>query len=261
MIKFNKYHGTGNDFIMIDNREGRLNYPINIILEKMCHRHFGIGADGVILLENDPDSDFLMRYFNADGKEGTMCGNGGRCIVAFASKLGIIGKSCRFMAPDGYHDATIGENSISLGMADTNLPVKKGEYLYLDTGSPHIVVPVTGIRSFNVMEKGKELRWSDNFSPGGVNVNFIEKKEENAITVRTFERGVEAETLSCGTGVTASAIAARYSDGPGEYKTNVITKGGNLTVSFTIGNEKVSAITLTGRAEFVFEGFIDIALF
>lgn len=224
----------------------------------MCDRRFGIGADGVILLEDHRDSDFHMRYFNADGKEATMCGNGGRCIVAFASKLGIIGKICRFMAPDGYHDATIIENCINLGMADTDLPVTKGEYLYLDTGSPHIVVPVTDIGSFNVMERGRELRLSEHFSPEGVNVNFIEKRGDNTITVRTFERGVEAETLSCGTGVTASAIASCYTEGVGRYSVEVITKGGKLQVEFEIDHSGAKSITLAGRAEFVFEGLIDI---
>lgn len=257
MIKFNKYHGTGNDFIMIDNREGQFSPPLSRTIEKMCDRHFGIGADGLILLEDDPDSDFRMRYFNADGKEATMCGNGGRCTVAFASKLGIIGKSCRFMAPDGYHDAIISENRINLGMADTDLPVKKGEYLYLDTGSPHLVVPVTDIGSINVMERGRELSLSALFSPKEVNVNFVEKRGDNTIKVRTFERGVEAETLSCGTGVTASAIANCYTEGEGRYSVEVITKGGDLQVEFEIDHSGAKSITLTGRAEFVFEGLLD----
>lgn len=259
-ILFNKYHGTGNDFIMIDNRESQINRSDTRIIEKMCNRHFGIGADGLILIEKDSVEDFRMSYFNADGKEATMCGNGGRCAVAFAARLAIISEKGTFSAADGVHRASICKGVITLGMNDTKLPDERDGYLFLDTGSPHIVVKADNCDEIDVDIMGRELRWSDMFSPDGVNVNFMEKVDDGTIKVRTYERGVEAETLSCGTGVTAAAIASGYGNGPGIYSTDIITRGGRLSVGFTIEESRASGITLTGDTRFVFEGIIDTAL-
>jgi diaminopimelate epimerase len=259
-ILFNKYHGTGNDFIMIDNRQSQIIGSDTGIIEKMCNRHFGIGADGLILIEQDPGEDFRMRYFNADGREATMCGNGGRCAAAFAARLGIISERGTFVAADGVHRASIANGIVTLGMNNTGLPEERGGYIFLDTGSPHIIVETGNCDDIDVDTRGRELRWSDPFAPDGVNVNFMERYKEGTIRVRTFERGVEAETLSCGTGVTAAAIASCYGKGPGRYIVDINTRGGDLSVGFTIDRSRVSGITLTGNARFVFEGIIDTAL-
>ncbi|MCA1756125.1 MAG: diaminopimelate epimerase [Bacteroidales bacterium] len=259
-ILFNKYHGTGNDFIMIDNRESQINGSDSGIIAKMCNRHFGIGADGLILIEKDSGEDFRMKYFNADGKEATMCGNGGRCAVAFAAQLGIISDKGTFTAADGVHRASINSGVITLGMNNTKLPDERGEYLFLDTGSPHIIVETGNCDDIDVDIRGRELRWSEQFAPEGVNVNFMEKIKDGTIMVRTYERGVEAETLSCGTGVTAAAIASCYGSGPGKYSIDIITRGGKLSVGFTIKEGRASEITLTGDTRFVFEGIIDTSL-
>lgn len=259
-ILFNKYHGTGNDFIMIDNRESQINRADNHIIEKMCDRHFGIGADGLILIEEDSAEDFRMRYFNADGKEASMCGNGGRCAVAFASRLKIISEKGTFAAADGVHRASISNGIVTLGMNDTRLPEERGGYLFLNTGSPHIIVETGNCGDIDVDNRGRELRWSESFAPEGVNVNFMERYLEGTIKVRTYERGVEAETLSCGTGVTAAAIASCYGSGPGRYSVTIITRGGELRVSFTTDETRATDITLTGDARFVFEGIIDTTL-
>jgi diaminopimelate epimerase len=259
-IIFNKYHGTGNDFIMIDNRQSHFTGSDTVIIEKMCNRHFGIGADGLILIEQDPGEDFRMRYFNGDGREATMCGNGGRCAVAFAARLSIISKKGTFSAADGVHHASTENGIITLGMNDTSLPVKHGDYLFLNTGSPHIVVDTEDCEEIDVDRWGRELRRSALFAPEGVNVNFVQQVKEGTIKVRTYERGVEAETLSCGTGVTAAAIASCYGKGPGSYTVDIITRGGNLRVGFIIGATGATDITLTGEARFVFEGIIDTSL-
>ena len=259
-IIFNKYHGTGNDFIMIDNRRSQVAGLNTSIIENLCNRHFGIGADGLILIEKDPAEDFRMRYFNSDGREATMCGNGGRCAVAFAARLSVISKTGTFSAADGVHRASTDNGIVTLGMNDTRLPDDKGGYLFLNTGSPHIVIGTDDCEEIDVDARGREVRWSSLFAPEGVNVNFARQVKEGTIKVRTYERGVEAETLSCGTGVTAAAIASCYGKGPGSYSVDIITRGGNLRVGFTIGATGVTDITLTGEARFVFEGIIDTTL-
>ncbi|MEZ5010476.1 MAG: diaminopimelate epimerase [Bacteroidales bacterium] len=252
-IYFNKYHGAGNDFIIIDNRNGLFPHRDQRLIEKMCDRHFGVGADGLMLLSEHKGYDFEMRYFNSDGKESTMCGNGGRCMVAFARKLGLVDEKARFLASDGLHQAMFRDGLISLSLSDTDPPVTVRGNHFINTGSPHYIVPVPDVSSMDVAQKGGKLRHSPDFAPGGTNVNFVESNPDG-ITVRTFERGVEAETLSCGTGVTAAAISSRWGKGTGKQKVKVRTPGGNLEVSFVIGGKKITSVCLTGPAEFVFEG-------
>jgi diaminopimelate epimerase len=258
-ITFNKYQGTGNDFIIIDNRKGFFNTNDTRLVNKLCDRRFGIGADGLMLISNHPEYDFEMKYYNSDGKEGTMCGNGGRCAAAFAFKTGIAGKSQKFMAVDGIHLAEIENNIVSLQMQDVrNIETVGGNY-FLNTGSPHYVVFRKDAESMDVYGEGKKLRWADDFAPGGTNVNFV-KAEKKFLYVRTFERGVEDETLSCGTGVTASAIAAVLSGHFDTIPVPIKTKGGDLAVSFEKDREIIKNIWLRGPGTYVFEGKIDVLM-
>ncbi|HCQ11830.1 diaminopimelate epimerase, partial [Flavobacterium sp.] len=207
-MKFYKYQGTGNDFVMIDNRLE--NFPKNNtkLIESLCDRRFGIGADGLILLENDNSTDFKMVYYNSDGNESSMCGNGGRCLVAFAKSLNVINNEATFIATDGLHNATIDENGIvSLQMKDVDEVKIESEYVFLNTGSPHHVTLVNDLENYNVKENGATIRYSDLYGKVGSNVNFVNQLSENHFALRTYERGVEDETLSCGTGATATAIA------------------------------------------------------
>ncbi len=256
-IPFFKYQGAGNDFVMVDNRTGIFPDASDAkLIAHLCDRRFGIGADGLILLEEVPDFDFRMVYFNADGREGSMCGNGGRCTVAFARALGIIGEHCRFLAVDGPHEASISAPDwVELKMADvasvTQLP--NGDYV-LNTGSPHYVQFVEQLDGWPVTEKGQAIRYSEAFREQGINVNFVAAAAEG-IGVFTYERGVEAETLSCGTGVTASAIAA-YLKNPAPAAANVpiTTKGGQLRVRFKPVGNRFEDVWLCGPAVQVFEG-------
>lgn len=260
-IYFAKYHGTGNDFVLIDNREARIDLTAKEI-SFLCHRRFGIGADGLLILGKSRESDFSMRYFNADGGEGTMCGNGGRCIAAFARELGIIGDTGRFVAIDGEHSARIlqqTENTwiVSLKMSDVNgINMHDGDFI-VDTGSPHLVRFVSDISAVDVYDEGKRLRWDKAFSPGGINVNFAEIRD-NGLIVRSFERGVEDITYSCGTGVTATALAASLIAQSNTTKFDIITDGGQLRVRFSRVDKHFSDIWLQGPAMKVFEGSIEI---
>jgi diaminopimelate epimerase len=252
MTKFFKYQGTGNDFVMIDNRLGGFDDSIKNV-EFLCHRRFGIGADGLILIENAEGFDFKMRYFNADGKEGSMCGNGGRCAVKFALDLCIFEKTCSFIAVDGPHHATVENDEVSLGMIDVEGIFDETNGYFLNTGSPHLVIFEEDLDNLDVKTKGAAIRYSDYWlSKGGVNVNFVQIIDNENIKVRTYERGVEDETFSCGTGVTAAAIAASIKKGLCQ-KIKIQTLGGKLKVSFEIG-QKFSEILLKGPALFVFEG-------
>ena len=250
--KFYKYQGTGNDFVMIDNRNKT--FPVSqAYIEHLCHRRFGIGADGLILLQNDANYDFKMVYFNADGREGSMCGNGGRCTVRFAEDLRIFKNETKFIAVDGEHTAQANTQVISLKMGIVHSLERQAEYDFMNTGSPHYVKYVTDIGAFDVFSTGKEIRYSEEWvNRGGTNVNFVEVIDEETIYVRTYERGVEDETYSCGTGVTAAALSANLRFGM-KSPIKVITKGGNLQVSFENNFQKIHLI---GPAVRVFEGIL-----
>ncbi len=253
-----KYQGTGNDFVLIDNREKNISLTTAQI-KWLCDRRFGIGADGLMLLELEPGIDFKMVYFNSDGNESSMCGNGGRCITAFAKRLGIVSDTAKFLAIDGIHEAKINNEIVSLKMNDVR-EVEVGEdFFYLNTGSPHYVKFVNDIENVNVFEEGKKIRYSNRFAVEGTNVNFIEKKD-NELFVRTYERGVEDETLSCGTGVTAAALIAAFK-GQSTDKNNcaIKTLGGNLNVKFDkVLENTFYNIWLEGPATFVFKTHINL---
>jgi diaminopimelate epimerase len=256
-IEFYKYHGTGNDFIVVDNRTNKFHAKIKTIAH-LCHRRFGIGADGLMVLQNKKGYDFEMVYYNSDGKKSSFCGNGSRCIVAFAKALGSVKKKeTTFVAADGIHTAKITGNNVSMKMRDVkNIEVGKNYYL-LNTGSPHYVKFKKGVKEASVVPEAKQIRYGNRFKKGGVNVNFVEKNG-NKIFVRTYERGVEGETLSCGTGVTASALACSLQGiSTGENYCNISTFGGELTVRFEKGKENsFTNIWLEGPAMFVYKGEI-----
>ena len=254
---FNKYQGTGNDFIIIDNRDTRFNPEDNKIINKLCDRRFGIGADGLILVSDHKDYDFEMKYFNSDGHLGSMCGNGGRCTSHFALKKGIAGKNQKFLAADGVHEAVAEDDIVQLKMGDVvETKVIDGNY-FLNTGSPHYVIFRTDVNSIDVGNEGRMIRHSSTFKPGGTNVNFVEILGDG-IYVRTFERGVEDETLSCGTGVTASAIASLLTGHFDTKSVSVKTRGGDLSVSASVSGNHITDVWLSGPATFVFEGKFDI---
>ncbi len=258
MNTFFKYQGAGNDFILIDNRDAQFNSSMEYI-RFLCDRRFGIGADGLMLLEADEHADFNMRFFNSDGKEGTMCGNGGRCIVAFARQLGIIGNVTRFNSPDGIHEATINAiqdtaTTVNLKIHDVNGVTAGDGYYFLNTGSPHYVRFIDKVEGFNVTAEGEKVRHSKLFAPNGTNVNFVEIQKDKLL-IATFERGVEAETLACGTGATAAAIATSIHQPSDKKSYNITAKGGELKVSFEkVGEGKYHNIWLEGPATFVFKG-------
>lgn len=250
-IHFHKYHGAGNDFIIIDNRT--LKHRLTTVqIAKLCNRRFGIGADGLMLLELDNNTDFRMKYYNSDGKEGSMCGNGGRCIVAFAKAIGIDKKHYEFNAVDGLHEAFIQNHLVDLKMSEVKIIQKVQQEWFLDTGSPHVVKCVDSIKSVNVTVEGEKLRYDERFGPNGSNVNFIEINEQQ-IEIRTFERGVEAETYACGTGAVASAIIANQIK-PDIFSFKLNALGGQLEVKFEKTENTYHNIWLKGPAEKVFEG-------
>lgn len=256
-ITFNKYQGAGNDFIIIDNRKELVNPGNSELINKLCDRRFGIGADGLIMVSDNDEGDFEMRYFNSDGKIGSMCGNGGRCTAHFAKKLKIAGNKQKFMAFDGIHEAEVNDGIVRLQMGNVNdYKIVNGSY-FINTGSPHYVIFTREIDRINVNEEGKRLRWAPEFSPGGTNVNFVELNDKG-LYIRTFERGVEEETLACGTGVTASAIASVLNGHFDTGSVNVRARGGNLKVELKVSGGKISNIWLTGPATFVFEGEIEV---
>ena len=260
-LTFYKYQGTGNDFIMIDNRLNSFPKGNTQFIEQLCDRRFGIGADGLILLENHTTYDFKMVYFNSDGNESSMCGNGGRCLVAFAKQIGIIEAAAEFEAVDGYHYAKIiGNELISLQMKDVDRIAVHQDYSFLNTGSPHHVQIVSDLKNLDVKTEGAKIRYSDLYGKAGSNINFVHQLENDIFAVRTYERGVEDETLSCGTGATAVAIAMHH---VGKTKSNSIdlqVEGGKLSVQFKENNGVYSDVFLVGPATFVFEGMIDLAI-
>jgi len=255
---FYKYQGAGNDFIIIDNRTNQFDKKNNNLIEHLCDRRFGIGADGLITLENSASHDFKMSYYNADGNESTMCGNGGRCIVAFAKKLKLIQDKTTFEAIDGIHHAEIIRDQINLQMIDVAFVLENKNSLFLNTGSPHHVSFQEGIDHLNVKEEGSKIRYGKPYGKEGTNVNFVEQVDENIFKVRTYERGVEDETLACGTGVTAVAIAAYQANKTKSKHVYLQTLGGMLEVSFENDDNEYYKIFLKGPATFVFEGKLSI---
>jgi diaminopimelate epimerase len=259
-LEFSKYQGTGNDFVLIDNRNNIISPENTKLIERLCHRRFGIGADGLMLLENADGYDFRMRYFNSDGKEASMCGNGGRCIVAFAYHLEIIGNETKFIAVDGEHDAKVSEteSGLNVGLKMINVEsVEKGtDFFYLNTGSPHFVKLIESHENFDTYEEGKKIRYNDRFKNEGTNVNFVSLHDSH-IEVSTYERGVEDETYSCGTGVVASAISCYFKTNSSQF--DILTKGGKLNVTFDyFETDNFNNIWLSGPATLVFKGKLDV---
>ncbi|SHN21027.1 diaminopimelate epimerase [Flavobacterium xinjiangense] len=258
-IEFYKYQGTGNDFVMIDNRSNFFPKDNIQLIARLCDRRFGIGGDGLILLENDIETDFKMVYYNSDGNQSSMCGNGGRCLVAFAKKLHVIKDNTTFIATDGLHHASVAENGIvSLQMIDVPEVKITPDYVFMNTGSPHHIQLVEDLEHYNVKENGASIRYGELYGKQGSNINFVKKIDETTFSLRTYERGVEDETLACGTGATAVAIAMNVL---GETKASSIdlnVEGGKLVVSFDEKDGKFTNVFLKGPAEFVFKGTIEI---
>ncbi len=258
-VEFYKYQGTGNDFIIFDNRQDVYTGITSRQVHLLCNRRFGIGADGLMLLNNKEGFDFEMKYFNSDGNESSMCGNGARCILKFASMLGIKKQSYHFIAVDGIHEGEIDfDGTIRLKMQDVDSVVYSLNHYLLDTGSPHYVKMTTDIMRQDVVNEGRLIRNSKEFAAEGINVNFVEVLDEDQIYVRTYERGVEDETLSCGTGVTAAALISAHND-KGFNRVEVKTTGGRLSVEFDkISDTQFTNIWLCGPAEMVFTGEINL---
>lgn len=258
-IHFYKYQGTGNDFVILDNRQWSYTALTMDKVKFLCDRRFGIGADGLMLLNQKTGFDFEMKYYNADGRESSMCGNGGRCMVKFAYDLGMHKSKYCFHAVDGPHEAEIDDDgTVSLRMADVQEIRDYQSDFILDTGSPHYVKIVSDVMDYDVFHRGMDIRYSSEFAKEGINVNFVEQKKADEIIVRTYERGVEDETFSCGTGVTASALVCSHND-VGYNDVTVITRGGKLIVEFDkIDENSFRNIWLCGPAEKVFEGEIEL---
>lgn len=258
-IHFFKYQGTGNDFIIMDNRSGEYNKLTTGAVKRLCDRRFGVGADGLMLLQNLEGYDFEMVYYNADGNPGSMCGNGGRCLVQFAYECGIHQKDYSFLATDGPHQARRNEDqTVSLQMKDVSGVQSDGAADVIDTGSPHYIKFVKNVLDLDVVGEGRAIRYSEAYKKKGINVNFVQVLPNATFYVRTYERGVEEETFSCGTGVTAAAIASPMSI-RGTNTINIQTRGGKLRVDFDkIEEGAFKNIWLTGPADFVFEGTIQV---
>ncbi len=252
-IDFYKYQGCGNDFIMVDDRQDVFPKNDTKLIEHLCDRRFGIGADGLILLGNDKSADFRMWYYNSDGRPSTMCGNGGRCIVAFAHHLGIIGDTTTFQAVDGDHFARLTEHGVRLGMKDVDEIRQAPRYLFLDTGSPHHVQLIENLAQHDVRQHGAMIRYGLYGQPGS-NINFVEPRPDGTFDVRTYERGVEDETLACGTGVTAVALAMSLQGLTSEEEVTIHALGGTLRVGFKRKGDTFREVFLEGPAEMVFQG-------
>jgi diaminopimelate epimerase len=256
IIPFYKYEGTGNDFIIIDDRLNR--FPVNQrVISKICNRKTGIGSDGLILIKKSEKAGFQMDFYNPDGSQ-SFCGNGSRCAIAFAFRMGITGRKTNFMAIDGLHTGELLDNHRArVSMKDVPHIENSDMDLVLDTGSPHYVRFVPTLENENIVAAGKAIRYSDRFKQDGINVNLVEKLTGNSLSCQTYERGVEDETLSCGTGVTAVALAANY-----QYDLqppiSVLTKGGTLEINFKKTDNGFTSITLEGPATPVFKGEIDV---
>lgn len=259
-IHFFKYQGAGNDFILIDHRMGPIKDIDNNRIKTLCDRRFGIGADGLMFLTAHDKFDFEMLYFNSDGRPGSMCGNGGRCIVAFAKYLGIIDTETNFLAVDGPHYAKISEKGdwVDLQMIDVENISTDGAAYVLNTGSPHYVLQTAELADFDVYTNGKAIRNNETYQEKGINVNFVEDKGDH-LFVRTFERGVEDETYACGTGVTAVALSlAQHKGQKGHIETPVKVLGGDLKITFDYDGGKFTNVFLCGPAKQVFEGEVTL---
>lgn len=266
-IPFYKYQGAGNDFIVIDNRKSQYSFLNTTQIAHFCNRRFGIGADGLMFLEKDPEHVFKMRYFNADGLEGSMCGNGGRCIVSLAHHLKLFKELVVFNATDGLHKAELvsefyPQSLVRLQMRDVNTYTKKGKIYTLDTGSPHYVCFVEDVESVDVLTVGRKIRFSKDF-PHGINVNFVEITA-SGLRMRTYERGVEDETFSCGTGATATAIAylLMMNADPGTHSVGISTKGGHLQIHLDVEQmekkKRFKEVYLEGLTALVYKGEIEL---
>jgi diaminopimelate epimerase len=263
-MNFWKYQGAGNDFILVDQRRQQwLQREDTERIAFLCDRHFGIGADGLILLQEHPDFDFEMVYFNADGRESSMCGNGGRCIVAFARHVGIAREQYHFLAIDGPHEAVVTtssgqDNWVELHMSDVQHIERLDPAFVLNTGSPHYIRFEPSISRLDMVQEGRAVRYSEQFRAAGINVNLVQETPEGLL-IRTYERGVEDETLACGTGVTAAALAhhARQNEATGRHEIRVKAVGGDLSVRFQAHPDGTfSDIWLCGPARAVFSGEI-----
>ncbi|OOG78819.1 diaminopimelate epimerase [Flavobacterium sp. A45] len=258
-LEFYKYQGAGNDFVMIDNRSGFFPKENTQLVAHLCDRRFGIGGDGLILLENDSDTDFKMVYYNSDGNQSSMCGNGGRCLVAFAKDLEVIEDKTTFIATDGLHHASFEDNGlVSLQMIDVPTIAIKNDHSFLNTGSPHHVQMVEDLEHYNIKEEGAAIRYGELYGAAGSNINFVKKIDDTTFRLRTYERGVEDETLACGTGATAVAIAMNATGQTNATAINVNVEGGKLVVSFDKGENGFTNVFLKGPAEFVFKGTIEV---
>ncbi|MBA9079508.1 diaminopimelate epimerase [Rufibacter quisquiliarum] len=254
-LTFYKYQGTGNDFVVLDNRSG----DISLTQEQvafLCDRRKGVGADGLMLLQLKEGYDFEMVYYNADGRPSSMCGNGGRCLVAFAQFLGVVQEEAYFIASDGPHQAYLKDGLVHLQMIDVHHVEELENACFLNTGSPHYVQQVAALQELDVFAEGRAVRYSDRFKAEGTNVNFVEHLPGNKLFVRTYERGVEDETFSCGTGVTAAALAASRSGY--QSPVNIKVLGGQLQVSFEKDGNSFKNVFLIGPAEQVFKGEITL---
>ena len=254
-LNFYKYQGTGNDFVMIDNRQHKFDKNDTKLIENLCDRRFGIGADGLILLEDHDEYDFKMIYYNSDASQ-SFCGNGARCAMAFAKHLGMISDEATFEAIDGKHYATISNDIVKLQMHDVKDIEKYENHVFLNTGSPHHILFKENIDDFDIKIEGAKIRYGEPYNDAGTNVNFVKKISDPYFRVRTYERGVEDETLSCGTGVTAVAIAMHYLNETENNLVNLKVEGGELQVSFEVENDIYKNIWLIGPAKLVFQGSI-----
>lgn len=261
ILEFEKFHGAGNDFIMLDGRDGTI--PSNTQIAWLCDRHFGVGADGLIILNPQPDWVLHMRYFNADGGESTMCGNGGRCAAAWAHKHNLAVSQLEILASDGNHKAEVIRREgntweVRLSMGIAGVPVQRAGGYFINTGSPHHIGYTDALAETEVHTLGQAIRNSEEYAPAGTNVNFVERTEE-LLLVRTFERGVEAETLACGTGTTAVALTEAWlRQEKGRNSKLIKMPGGLLSVDYEVTSDGFRNVWLQGPASFVFKGEIDL---
>ncbi len=256
MIKFYKYQGAGNDFVMVDNRQGAFKGDKVEWCKQVCDRKYGIGSDGLIFIENHAVSNFKMDFYNPDGSQ-SFCGNGSRCAVAFAKHIGVFNNDkVTFEAIDGMHEAIISDSAVDIHMQNVALPTNEGADFFMDTGSPHFIRFVSAVEAVDILSFGPKIRFDQKYMPNGTNVNVIHEIAGDEIAIRTYERGVEAETLACGTGATAAALTFAFKNNLNKGKVKVKAVGGNLSVSFEVINNQFENVWLSGPAKFVFEGEI-----